>query len=97
MLIAVGVYVYNTLRCSCICTVAYTCILLMGMCNSVVYIVHSTCTVCVCMFYIVSFRTLQEHIAQRSKLGFQSSPLRLISSSCGQSPPQPGPDVHTQS
>lgn len=41
--------------------------------------------------------TLHEHIAQRSKLGFQSSPLRLIPSSCGQSPLQPGPDVHTQS
>lgn len=41
--------------------------------------------------------TLQEHMAQRSKPGFQSSPLRLSPSSCGQSPLQPGPDVHTQS
>lgn len=47
-----------------------------------------------CVFII---STLQEHTAQRSKLGFQSSPLRLIPSSCGQSPLQPGPDVHTQS
>lgn len=41
--------------------------------------------------------TLQEQMAQRSKLGFQSSPLRRMPRSCGQSPLHPGPDVHTQS